>query len=358
MDIKIRGFEKNYIIDVAGEIDLYNAFRLRDAVKTVIEKKSDALILNLERVTYIDSSGIGALLSIKAILAPMGIPFHIVRVPPPVMRVVDLTRLSGFLPITKTELEALDMILKTKTQVEPGQENNRRTVPDSQGSRVEARKRSVWGSVLHAIDQSKTLTAKTFTYLPNERRHIDRILAAFLKAVDMAPLGNNLSYCIHELAGNAKKANTKRLYFEEKKLDILNDDDYATGMERFKQEALEKIDYYHARLRERGLYVKFQFRKTPRGLRICIRNNVILTPAEKRRIEEKLAIAKSFSSLPDAYARTEDASEGAGLGIVMMLFMLRNLGIDQDAFTIRASGSETLATLTLMRPVSKKHSRN
>jgi anti-anti-sigma factor len=357
MDIKVRSFEANYIIDVAGEIDLYNAFLLKDTVKTMIEKKISVLILNLRKVTYIDSSGIGALLSINAMLAPVGVQFRIVRVPPSVMRVMELTRLIGFLPVENTEIEALEEIWNAKTsegkeaQIS-GRKETQRAILSLRGSWVSARKGSVWENVRHAIDQSKTLTVKTFTYLPGERVHIDKILATFLKAVDMAPLGNNLSYCIHELAGNAKRANTKRLYFAEKKLNILDGRDYALGMQGFKQEAVEKFDNYLVRLRESGLYVKFQFRKISTGLRICIRNNAILTPIEKSRIEEKLAIAKSFSNLADAYARTEDGVEGAGLGIVMMLFMLRNLGFDQDVFDIRTSGAETIATLTLTRPAS------
>jgi anti-anti-sigma factor len=357
IDIKVRNFEANYIVDVAGEIDLYNAFLLKDTVKTMIELKARVLILNLKEVTYIDSSGIGALLSINSTLVQQGLQFRLVRLPPPVMRVMELTRLIGFLPVENTELEALEAIWNVKAPEDgeeriSGIENLPRTIHASRRSRVSARKRSVWESVRYAIDKSKTLTVKTFTYLPGERLHIDRILATFLSAVDMAPLGNNLSYCIHELAGNAKRANTKRLYFAEKKLNILDDRDYAAGMQEFKQETVERFDHYLALLRESGLYVKFQFRKTPTGLRICIRNNAILTPAEKTRIEEKLAIAKSFSCLADAYARTEDGAEGAGLGIVMMLFMLRNLGFDQDAFTVRTSRTETLATLTLTRPLS------
>jgi anti-anti-sigma factor len=331
MDIKVRRFESNYLIDVGGEIDLYNAFQLKDLVQTMIDEKIGVAILNMSEVTYIDSSGIGGLLSINAMLRQKGIQFRVVHVPSAVMRVMELTRLIDFLPIEKTQRNALAVSSKHVSRT---------------------RKRSVWESVHHAIEQSKTLTVRTFTYLPGERLHIDRILSVFLKAVDMAPLGNNLSYCIHELAGNAKRANTKRLYFRERQLDILDDRDYAAGMEGFKQEMVGRFDHYLARLRECGLYVKFQFRKIPAGLRICIRNNVILTPAEKRRIEDKLTIAKSFSCLADAYGQSEDGSEGAGLGIVMMLFMLRNLGFDQDAFSIRTSRTETVASLTLMRPAS------
>lgn len=214
------------------------------------------------------------------------------------------------------------------------------------------RKRGLWESVYYAIVQSKTLTLSTFAYLPAERVHIDRILNAFLVAAGMTGLRNNLAYCVHELAGNAKKANVKRLYFREKKLDITNPDDYRRGMERFKVETTDQAARFLAALRENGLYVKFQFRKLRAGVRICIRNNSLLTPAELKRVEEKICVARRYRCLAEAYPSTEDGCEGAGLGIVMMLFMLKNLGFPQDAFSIRVSGGETIATLVLAGPAT------
>ncbi len=210
-----------------------------------------------------------------------------------------------------------------------------------------ARKRGLWESVYYAIVHSRTLTLTTSLYLPGERAHIDRILGAFLEAAGMEQLRNNLAYCVHELAGNAKKANMKRLYFKEKDLDILSKDDYARGMERFKTETIEQISHYLAGLKENGLYVKFQFRKLKKGVRVSVRNNSTPAPAEIRRIEEKIGIVRQYTCLADAYSRTQDGLEGAGLGIVMMLFMLKNLGFGPEAFSFRAADNETVATLTL-----------
>ncbi len=211
-------------------------------------------------------------------------------------------------------------------------------------------KRGLWESVYYAIVNSRTLTVKTVTYLPHERAHIDTILGAFLDAAGMRPLKNKLSYCIHELAGNAKIANTKRLFFREKNLHIGSEKDYAAGMGEFKSEMLERVDYYLEKLRAENLYVKFQFRKIKNGVRISVRNNTELTPEEESRIKEKLAIAERYSCLADAYSTTEDGAEGAGLGIVMMLFMLKNLGFGTDAFSVRTAQGETIATLTLLTP--------
>ena len=209
-------------------------------------------------------------------------------------------------------------------------------------------KRDLVNSVRDAIVHSQTLTLRTVTYLPRERGHIDRVLGAFIDAAGMRPLKNKLSYCVHELAGNAKKANIKRLFFREKNLDISNGTDYAAGMVEFKREMVERVEYYLEKLRAENLYVKFQFRKMKDGIRIVVRNNTPLTAEERSRIREKQAIVERHASLAEAYATTEDGAEGAGLGIVMMLFMLKNLGFGSQAFSVRSAGAETVATLTLV----------
>lgn len=349
MNIEVRCTETSHIIDVAGEIDLYNAFQLKEAVQAPVREGTRVLILSLEKVTYIDSSGIGALLSIRAMLAQRGLPFSIVRLPEAVSRILELTRLRELLPIEETEADALETALKA-----PHRKNARKSLAAGAvgGDGAPATWNSVWKRVSRAIELSETLTVRTFKYLPRERIHIDRILAAFLAAADMQAMADDLSYCVHELAANAKKANAKRLYFEDKELDVLDEGDYTAGMQKFKQDVMENINGFHDRLREQGLYVKFQFRTIPNGLEVCVRNNVTFTPAEKTRIDEKLAIARRFNSLADAYTQTEDNTEGAGLGIVMMSFMLKNLGLNQDVFTIETAGKETLATLRLARPSS------
>jgi hypothetical protein len=209
---------------------------------------------------------------------------------------------------------------------------------------------NLWKTVYNSITQSRPLTLTTFAYPTNERVHIDTILGAFLDVSEMAELTNNLSYCIHELAGNAKRANIKRLYFQEQNLDIFDETDYFRGMESFKSSIVTQIDHYEAKLKENGLYVKFQFRRQRNGIQINIRNNSLPTPRELQRVKEKLAIANSHGTLVEAFSSTADELEGAGLGIVMMVFMLRSMGFSQRVFSLGVSGAETIATLTLIRP--------
>ncbi len=99
MEIKLRRGGTVYVIDVTGEMDLYNAFRLKDVVSGMIAKKIREYVINLEKVEYMDSSGIGALLFVYAELKKRGMPLRIAGVQGTVKRVIELTKLSGYLPL-------------------------------------------------------------------------------------------------------------------------------------------------------------------------------------------------------------------------------------------------------------------
>lgn len=49
------------IIDVAGEIDVYTAPRLREALVDLVAKGRHNLIIDVERVEFLDSTGLGVL---------------------------------------------------------------------------------------------------------------------------------------------------------------------------------------------------------------------------------------------------------------------------------------------------------
>ncbi len=63
---------------------------------------------------------------------------------------------------------------------------------------------------------------------------LDRILETWLAELGQERLQEPLSYCLKELINNAWKANAKRIYFEEKGLDIRSEADYELGMRDFR----------------------------------------------------------------------------------------------------------------------------
>jgi len=99
MEIKLRRADTIYIIDVVGEMDLYNAFKLKDVVRKMIEKKIRRYVINLDSVPYIDSSGIGALLQVFADIKKNGLRLRITGVKGSVRKVIELTKLAQYFPI-------------------------------------------------------------------------------------------------------------------------------------------------------------------------------------------------------------------------------------------------------------------
>jgi hypothetical protein len=94
------------------------------------------------------------------------------------------------------------------------------------------------------------------TSLPHESHALlDRILEVYLVELGQEKILEPLSYCLKELIVNAQKANTKRLYFEEKGLDIGNEQDYEKGMIDFRKESSERLEHWLGLLKERGEFI-------------------------------------------------------------------------------------------------------
>jgi hypothetical protein len=89
--------------------------------------------------------------------------------------------------------------------------------------------------IIKAIRSGIPLTITTFT-LPHEIEiYIEQVITVFLRQVDQEKLKDYVVYCVQELAVNAKKANTKRVYFMERGLDLSSPADYKEGMTDFKE---------------------------------------------------------------------------------------------------------------------------
>jgi putative nucleotidyltransferase with HDIG domain len=197
------------------------------------------------------------------------------------------------------------------------------------------------------IQSGLPYTITTYT-LPHEVEvYMEEVLAAFLKLSDKGDLKDSLTYCVQELVGNAKKANTKRVYFAEKGLKIDTSDDYRLGMQTFKKDTIENIGHYLALQKERGLYIKLILTSKNEAIQIEVRNNSVIARAELIRIYDRLARSQRFNSIEDAFNQVIDDSEGAGLGLVVMVLMLKNMGLDKNAFNISFNETETIAKIVV-----------
>lgn len=111
------------VIRVAGDMDLYNSSRLKDLIVSLWNKGERRIVLNLAELSYIDSSGIGVLLYIYTSGQKRNATVWYAGVNGSVLKVITLTKLLGFLPMTETVEEAIERTREAaaKTDEKPKQ---------------------------------------------------------------------------------------------------------------------------------------------------------------------------------------------------------------------------------------------
>jgi putative nucleotidyltransferase with HDIG domain len=201
--------------------------------------------------------------------------------------------------------------------------------------------------IRRAAKNNIPLTIKTYKLAHETEEYIDKVIGFFLKEIGYDQIASTISYCVKELAVNAKKANTKRIYFNEQELDINNAKDYETGMKDFKTITLGNINYYLEKQKDAGLYVKIVLRTSLNNLEISIHNNVEITKKEQMRIYDRIARSRAFKSMEEAFNTVLDSSEGAGLGIVILILMLKKIGLSEDSFELDIVDEETVTKIVV-----------
>jgi len=207
-----------------------------------------------------------------------------------------------------------------------------------------------------AIASGLPITISTFVLTNEVKHYMENVISIFLRSVGQERLKNHVSYCVHELASNAKKANVKRVYFADRNLDLSNSDDYKEGMKYFKEATLNNVAYYLRLQKEKNLYIKLVLQIRKDIIHIEIHNNVVATRIELIRIHDRLARTRQYKTLDEALSQVFDDTEGAGLGLVILVLMLKKIGLDEDCFDVSVNGNETIARIII--PLNQVHLEN
>jgi anti-sigma B factor antagonist len=107
MQINSRKNSEAIIFDISGDIDLYNAPEIVNMINKLTEENKYNVILNLKDVFYIDSSGIGALISGLLDLKERQSELKLINVNDFVKKVFVLTNLTSLFDIYGSEEEAI-----------------------------------------------------------------------------------------------------------------------------------------------------------------------------------------------------------------------------------------------------------
>ncbi|MCR4439572.1 MAG: STAS domain-containing protein [bacterium] len=107
MEVRVRQEGGADIVEVAGEVDLFSSPEVRKALLSLAKKRSPLIIVDLARVSYMDSSGLATLIEgLQMARAHQG-EFKLASLREEVLEVFELTRLVDVFEIHDDVAQAL-----------------------------------------------------------------------------------------------------------------------------------------------------------------------------------------------------------------------------------------------------------
>ena len=206
-----------------------------------------------------------------------------------------------------------------------------------------------------AVKNGRYLTLKTHRMTEMVEKHIQHALESILDKTQKGPLIHTLYTILKELVINGCKANQKRIFFDEVGLNIKDAVQYDEGIAKYRATFSEKMSLeYGMKARRKGYFVLIDFHFDTDGLTIEVVNNTPIAPQEEEAMREKLKKAMGYNDIAEFYMDQAmmGESEGAGLGLALVIILLKGEGIDPKLFRIMIREDRTIARLEI--PFSEK----
>jgi anti-sigma B factor antagonist len=109
VDLKLGHYARDGIadIDVRGQIDIYTAPRLRELLINLVSRGSYQLVVNLDKVGFLDSTGLGVLVGgLRRVRAHDG-SLDLVCTQQPILKIFRITGLTEVFGIYETVDQAI-----------------------------------------------------------------------------------------------------------------------------------------------------------------------------------------------------------------------------------------------------------
>ena len=109
--MKITHKQKNDIVffELSGEIDFQNSPALRDRLQEAVRTQIRGLVVNLKKVSYIDSSGLATFVEALQKVKRYNGRLVLVELGPAVRSVFEIAKLDSVFSLAASEEEALQM---------------------------------------------------------------------------------------------------------------------------------------------------------------------------------------------------------------------------------------------------------
>lgn len=96
------------VVVVTDDIDMSRSPDLRSAIKSAIKPGLERIVIDLEQVQYMDSSGLATLVEAMRLTKGQSIALYLSSMTPKVRAIFEIARLDAFFSIKDSRQEALD----------------------------------------------------------------------------------------------------------------------------------------------------------------------------------------------------------------------------------------------------------
>jgi len=93
--IEFRTIDGVATIELAGEVDVLVAPAVRQALEHLVDRTPDRIVVTVRDVTFIDSTGLGAIVHGHRLASDRGVKLSLSEPSPPVRRVLHMTGLDN-----------------------------------------------------------------------------------------------------------------------------------------------------------------------------------------------------------------------------------------------------------------------
>lgn len=103
MQINVRNQENKFVFELDGSLDIYTSLDLKMALEDNITKPNSDVCINLDRLTYIDSSGIGILIKSLNFVQGLSGNMCVANLKPVIEKVFKVSGLTTYFEILTHE---------------------------------------------------------------------------------------------------------------------------------------------------------------------------------------------------------------------------------------------------------------
>jgi anti-sigma B factor antagonist len=113
LDVALENIGDFSVISLTGEVDVYSAPKLRETIKDLVQKGNYHIVVDLEKVAFLDSTGLGVLVGGLKRVKPHEGELGIICNQEKILRIFRITGLTKVFPIYRSREELPTSVKET-----------------------------------------------------------------------------------------------------------------------------------------------------------------------------------------------------------------------------------------------------